>query len=96
MPGFFSAEIAGHAHHHLTAIPAAQSISMQLNGLSSKQDDTIETFRFIPSRRPALSNFLRLCQRQKDFARGLSPADFCASRTRAKSDAYAAFRIHAC
>src|SRR5664279_717870 len=76
MPGFFSAEIVTRPHHHLTAVPAAQSISMQLNSLSSKQDDTIETFRFIPSRRPVSSNFLRLCQRSEDFARSLSPHRF--------------------
>jgi hypothetical protein len=73
MPGFFSAENAARPRHYFTAVPAAQSISMQLNSLSSKQHDTIETFRFIPSRRPVFSNFLRLCQRSEDFAGNLSP-----------------------
>jgi hypothetical protein len=76
MPGFFSAENAARPRHYFTAVPAAQSISMQLNSLSSKQHDTIETFRFIPSRRPVFSNFLRLCQRSEDFAGNLSPHRF--------------------
>jgi hypothetical protein len=92
---FFSAKTSTSYQHRFQRLFAAQSISMQLNGLPSKQNDIIATVLVCPAGLPAAFKFFAPLPMAEDFDPFLYPIGFRYARTCAKSGAYAAFRIHA-